>query len=78
MSAHNTLPPEAVVLADLAIILTVGATLVHLVRRLRQPPVVVEIAAGLMLGPSLLGLLPGNLPARLFPAEARPAAIPAS
>ncbi|MFG2718500.1 cation:proton antiporter [Streptomyces sp. NPDC048416] len=73
MSAHNALPPEAVVLADLAVILTVGATLVHLVRRLRQPPVVVEIAAGLMLGPSLLGLLPGNLPARFFPAEARPA-----
>ncbi|WP_405887832.1 cation:proton antiporter [Streptomyces sp. NBC_01136] len=73
MSAPNALPLEAVVLADLAIVLTVGAALVHLVRRLRQPPVVVEIAAGLMLGPSLLGLLPGDLPARLFPLEARPA-----
>lgn len=38
MSAPNALPLEAVVLADLAIVLTVGAALVHLVRRLRQPP----------------------------------------
>ncbi|MEU9453917.1 cation:proton antiporter [Streptomyces sp. NPDC048277] len=73
MSAPHALPPEAVVLADLAVVLTVSAVLVHLVRRLRQPPVVVEIAVGLMLGPSLLGLLPGDLPSRLFPAGARPA-----
>ncbi|MFJ1972080.1 cation:proton antiporter [Streptomyces sp. NPDC087903] len=73
MPTPDALPLEAVVLADLAVILTVGAALVHLVRRLRQPAVVVEIAAGLMLGPSLLGLLPGDLPARLFPLEARPA-----
>lgn len=31
-----------------------------------------EIAAGLMLGPSVLGLLPGNLPELLFPPDVRP------
>jgi Kef-type K+ transport system membrane component KefB len=64
-------PVEAVVLADVAVVLTVSALLVRLSRRLRQPAVVAEIAAGLLLGPSLLGLLPGDLPDQLFPAEAR-------
>ncbi|MEU8758520.1 cation:proton antiporter [Streptomyces sp. NPDC048659] len=72
MAASHAVPIEAVVLADVAIVLLVGAVMVRLARRIHQPPVVAEIAAGLMLGPSLLGLLPGNLPALLFPPEARP------
>jgi Kef-type K+ transport system membrane component KefB len=42
------------------------------VRWLRQPAVIGEILAGTALGPSVLGLLPGNLTGRLFPLEARP------
>jgi Kef-type K+ transport system membrane component KefB len=61
-----------VVTADIAIVLLVGAVLGRLVRYLRQPPVVGEIIAGIALGPSVLGLLPGNPSARIFPADARP------
>lgn len=72
MAAPNSVPLEAIVMADVAIVLVVGTVMVKLCRRLHQPPVIAEIAAGLMLGPSLLGLLPGDLPALLFPPAARP------
>ncbi|MCO5995455.1 cation:proton antiporter domain-containing protein [Actinoallomurus rhizosphaericola] len=62
----------ATVMADIAIVLVVGAILGRLVRHLRQPPVIGEIIAGIALGPSLLGLLPGNPTAHIFPTEARP------
>jgi Kef-type K+ transport system membrane component KefB len=62
----------AAVMADIAIVLLAGAVLGRWARYLRQPPVVGEIIAGIALGPSLLGLLPGDLTHRLFPAEARP------
>ncbi len=57
--------------AGVSVILVAGSVLVPLLRRLRQPPVIAEILAGIALGPSLLGLLPGDLPALLFPPEAR-------
>lgn len=62
----------AIALADVAVILIVRACLVGPARRLRQPVVIAEILAGIVLGPSVLGLLPGNLPGRIFPVEARP------
>jgi Kef-type K+ transport system membrane component KefB len=62
----------AAVMADIAIVLLAGAVLGRASRYLRQPPVIGEIVAGIALGPSLLGLLPGDLPHRLFPAETRP------
>ncbi|MZD06079.1 cation/H(+) antiporter [Streptomyces sp. SID5785] len=72
MSNAFALSTEAIVLADVAIVLLAGAALVPLARRLLQPPVIAEITAGIMLGPSLLGLLPGHLSDHLFPAQARP------
>ncbi|MBH1937751.1 cation:proton antiporter [Streptomyces sp. AV19] len=63
--------PEAAVLADIALVLLLGVALTPLRHRLRQPAVVAEIAAGLLLGPSVLGLLPGHLPDVLFPDEVR-------
>ncbi|MFJ5708772.1 cation:proton antiporter [Streptomyces sp. NPDC093105] len=62
----------AITMADIAIILVVGSFLGWLVRYVRQPPVVGEIIAGIALGPSLLGLLPGDLPSQIFPSEVRP------
>jgi Kef-type K+ transport system membrane component KefB len=62
----------SMVFVDVALITTLGALLGIVARRFRQPAVVGEIIAGLTLGPSLLGLLPGDLPGRLFPAAARP------
>lgn len=58
----------ALVLLDLAAVLAVGVCLSVPMRRLRQPRVIGEILAGLALGPSLLGLFPGRLPQRMFPA----------
>ncbi|MGW1767024.1 cation:proton antiporter [Streptomyces sp. NPDC002073] len=62
----------AMLLLDIAIVLLAGAALGRFAQRLRQPAVVGEITAGILLGPSVLGLLPGNLTQHLFPAEVRP------
>ena len=44
-----------------------------LVRRfLRQPQVIGEMVAGVILGPSLLGMLAPEVQAYLFPADSRP------
>ncbi|NDL56869.1 cation:proton antiporter [Phytoactinopolyspora mesophila] len=71
MAVHGV-PVEVVVTANIAIVLIVGVVMVQVFRRIYQPPVIAEIAAGLMLGPSLLGLLPGDIPEVIFPLEARP------
>jgi Kef-type K+ transport system membrane component KefB len=62
----------AVTMAGIALALIAGTLFGALARRWRQPPVVGEIAAGIVLGPSLLGLLPGQLTERVFPADVRP------
>lgn len=55
-----------------AVIMLVARLVSALFKRLGQPAVLGEIVAGIALGPSLLGLLPGDLPERLFPLEVRP------
>ncbi|MFF2997805.1 cation:proton antiporter [Streptomyces sp. NPDC057950] len=62
----------AIMLADIGVVLVAGAALGRLAQKLRQPVVVGEITAGILLGPSVLGLLPGNLTERLFPVDVRP------
>ncbi|MFJ9840733.1 cation:proton antiporter [Kitasatospora sp. NPDC101155] len=62
----------ATMLAGIAAVLLTGLVLGRLATRFRQPAVIGEIVAGIALGPSLLGHLPGDLPHRLFPAEVRP------
>ena len=62
----------ATMLLDIGVILLVGAALGALARKLGQPKVIGEITAGIVLGPSLLGLLPGDLTGHLFPADVRP------
>ncbi|MFD7707400.1 cation:proton antiporter [Streptomyces sp. NPDC059786] len=63
---------QATAIAGIAVILIAGTVLARLARRVRQPAVIGEITAGILLGPSLLGLLPGDLTQRLFPDEVRP------
>ncbi|MFI0965114.1 cation:proton antiporter [Streptomyces sp. NPDC021080] len=63
---------QATAIAGIAGILIAGSVLAHLARRVRQPAVIGEITAGILLGPSLLGLLPGNPTQRLFPDDVRP------
>jgi Kef-type K+ transport system membrane component KefB len=72
MTNHQADMLQATVLADIAIVLVTGAALLRLSRFARQPAVVGEILAGVALGPSLLGLLPGHLTVHVFPVEARP------
>ncbi|HWE90914.1 MAG TPA: cation:proton antiporter [Pseudonocardiaceae bacterium] len=62
----------AIMLGGIAIVLVTGVLLGRVAKRFRQPLVIGEIAAGVVLGPSVLGLLPGDLPHLLFPADVRP------
>lgn len=55
----------------IAIVIVVARLVGALFKRLRQPPVVGEILAGIMLGPSLLGLFPGDPTDVLFPTDIR-------
>ncbi|MDT7587606.1 MAG: hypothetical protein QOE32_5156, partial [Pseudonocardiales bacterium] len=57
----------AFVLFDIAIVVAAARLAGRLCRRIGQPAVIGEIAAGVALGPSLLGLLPGDLDTVLFP-----------
>jgi Kef-type K+ transport system membrane component KefB len=57
---------------DLAVMTLVGSLLAALAVRWRQPAVIGEIIAGILLGPTLLGALPGHLTTALFPIAARP------
>ncbi|MFF7451864.1 MULTISPECIES: cation:proton antiporter [unclassified Streptomyces] len=59
-------------IGGIALILALATAITALCRRVRQPAVIGEITIGICLGPSLLGLFPGDLPDRLFPAEIRP------
>ncbi len=60
------------VFIDIAIVMIVARVFGRLARAVGQPPVVGEIIAGIALGPSLLGLLPGDLDGKLFPPEVLP------
>jgi Kef-type K+ transport system membrane component KefB len=58
-------------LLAIAVVLFVGVASGCLVRRFRHPAVIGEIVAGVLLGPSALGLLPGHVIEHLFTAGAR-------
>jgi Kef-type K+ transport system membrane component KefB len=58
------------VIGDIALVLVVSSLLGVAARRCGQPRVVGQILAGILLGPSLLGRLPGHLTSRLFPRAA--------
>jgi Kef-type K+ transport system membrane component KefB len=69
-AGHGTL---ATVLLALAVILTLARAVGWVFHRyLRQPPVIGEIVAGLMLGPSVLGALAPGAYAGLLPAAVAP------
>jgi Kef-type K+ transport system membrane component KefB len=64
--------PSGSLLGALALILAAAYVFAWLARRVRQPIVVGEIVAGIALGPSVLGLFPGDLVDLAFPADVRP------
>ena len=55
------------VIGDIALVLVVSSLFGAIARKLRQPAVIGQILAGIALGPSLLGRLPGHLTDRFFP-----------
>lgn len=62
----------AYVMLDVAVIIVVARLFGRIARMLRQPAVIGEIVAGIALGPSLLGLLPGHIDTLLFPPDVLP------
>src|SRR5215213_3857925 len=64
------MPGAGRILLDVAVILAAAYAGGVLFERLGQPAVVGEIAAGVALGPTLLGALPGDPSQALFPADA--------
>ena len=63
MESHSLEEIAALVVLDIAVIVIVARLMGRLCQRIGQPAVVGEIFAGVALGPSLLGALPGD-PAR--------------
>lgn len=68
-TTHSASATFAALLLALPVILLVCHLTARLFRRMAQPPVVGEIAAGVLLGPSLLGLVWPSGYHHLFPAE---------
>lgn len=68
---HSTEWAVMTTVAGIGLILLAVTIFVLIAKALRQPAVIGEIAAGIALGPSVLGLLPGDLPELLFPGELR-------
>jgi Kef-type K+ transport system membrane component KefB len=60
------------VIGDIALVIVVSSLLSVLARRCGQPTVIGQILTGVLLGPSLLGRLPGHLTAHLFPHSVLP------
>src|SRR5689334_813065 len=59
--------PLDIFIAQAVLLIIVSRSTGLLARRLRQPMVIAEVAAGIMLGPSLLGWLWPGLEQALFP-----------
>lgn len=66
---------EVVLLAQLAVLLAAGRLFGDLMQRLGQPAVMGQLLAGVMLGPSLLGLLSPAAEQALFPDSAEQRAM---
>ncbi|MDQ3716578.1 MAG: cation:proton antiporter [Actinomycetota bacterium] len=62
----------ALVFLAIAIVIVVARLVGKLFTKIGQPAVVGEIVAGIALGPTALGALPGNLDEALFPPDIRP------
>ncbi|MDO4707288.1 MAG: cation:proton antiporter [Porphyromonadaceae bacterium] len=66
---HHLSAPIGLLLLQILIILVAARLMGALFRKIRQPAVIGEIVAGILLGPSLFGRVAPDLFARVFPAE---------
>src|SRR5512140_2230017 len=62
-------PSEVVFIAQIVVLLVVGRLLGEAMQRIGQPAVVGQLIAGIILGPSVLGLLWPDAEAMLFPKQ---------
>jgi Kef-type K+ transport system membrane component KefB len=60
------------VIGDIALVIVISSLLGAIARRCGQPTVVGQILTGVLLGPSVLGRLPGHLTSHLFPHQVLP------
>ncbi len=65
------MPTAVLVVVDVVLVLAVARALRGVLVRARQPPVMAEVLAGLVLGASVLGALPGDPTGALFTEDAR-------
>jgi K+:H+ antiporter len=66
---------EAIFLAEIGILLLVGRALGELMQKCGQPAVMGQLLGGLLLGPSVFGLISPDLQHRLFPPTAEQASM---
>jgi K+:H+ antiporter len=73
-SATSAAPPDTVLhlLLALAAVVVIGRLLGFALRAVGQPPVIGEVVAGILLGPSLLGRLAPELASYILPASVAP------
>ena len=62
----------AEVIGEVALVLVLSSILGAVAQRIGQPRVIGQILAGIVLGPTLLGQLPGHLTSHLFPTATLP------
>lgn len=67
--AESSRSPLSILLLQVVLIVAAARGLGHLFRKIGQPPVIGEIVAGILLGPSLLGAVAPAAQAFLFPAS---------
>ncbi|HET9213056.1 MAG TPA: cation:proton antiporter [Thermoanaerobaculia bacterium] len=67
--AENARSPLSILLLQVVLIVAAARGLGHLFRKIGQPPVIGEIVAGILLGPSLLGAVAPAAQGFLFPAS---------
>jgi Kef-type K+ transport system membrane component KefB len=60
------------VIGDIALVIVVSSVLGAVARRCGQPAVIGQIMTGVLLGPTVLGRLPGHVTSHLFPHEVLP------
>jgi Kef-type K+ transport system membrane component KefB len=70
--AENIMNGLALTLLQILLVVASGRAMGALLRRLGQPAVIGEIAAGILLGPSLFGAVAPDAFARIFPASSIP------
>lgn len=69
LAAGSAKPSEAIFVLQILLLVVVGRTLGEAMQRIGQPAVMGQLAGGIILGPSVLGVLWPSLQAELFPSD---------